>query len=49
MPSASNVSMLAENYSVDSGRIATITLLTTALSFVTFAAAVWLLGLTPAG
>lgn len=49
LPSASNVSMLAENYSVDSGRIATITLLTTALSFVTFAAAVWLLGATPAG
>ena len=49
LPSASNVSMLAENYSVDSGRIATITLLTTALSFVTFAAAVWVLGATPAG
>ena len=49
LPGTSNVSMLAENYSVDSGRIATITLLSTALSFVTFAAAVWLLGAAPAG
>ena len=49
LPGASNVSMMAENYSVDSGRIATITLLSTSLSFVTFAAAVWLLGVAPAG
>lgn len=49
LPGASNVSMMAENYSVDSGRIATITLLSTSLSFVTFAAAVWLLGAAPVG
>jgi predicted permease len=43
LPSASNVVMLAERFSADSGRIARIVLETTALSFITFSAAVaWL-------
>ena len=43
LPSASNVTMLAERYGADSGRIARIVLLSTALSFLTFTAAVaWL-------
>lgn len=36
LPSASNVPMLAERFGADSGRIAVIVLLTTALAFVTF-------------
>ena len=40
LPSASNVVMLAERFMADSGRIARIVLETTALSFVTFSAAV---------
>lgn len=43
LPSASNVVMLAERFSADSGRIARIVLESTALSFLTFSAAVtWL-------
>ena len=43
LPSASNMGMLAERFSADSGRIARIVLETTALSFITFSAAVaWL-------
>ncbi|MDI9332610.1 MAG: AEC family transporter [Alphaproteobacteria bacterium] len=43
LPSASNVVMLAERFGADSGRIARIVLETTALSFLTFSAAVaWL-------
>ncbi|WP_395689684.1 AEC family transporter [Caenimonas koreensis] len=40
LPSASNVSMLAERFSADTGRIARIILLTTAASFLTFSGAV---------
>jgi malonate transporter len=40
LPSASNVSMLAERFGADNGRIARIILLTTAAAFFTFAAAV---------
>nr|WP_255429309.1 AEC family transporter [Ramlibacter albus] len=43
LPSASNVAMLAERFEADSGRIARIILLTTAVAFVTFSAAVALL------
>ncbi len=43
LPSASNVSLLAERLGADNGRIARIILLTTAASFLTFSAAVaWL-------
>jgi len=41
LPSASNVSMLAERFNADTGRIARIILLTTVLAFVTFSAAVY--------
>jgi len=43
LPSASNVSMLAERFGADTGRIARIILLTTAAAFLTFSAAVALL------
>jgi len=44
LPSASNVSMLAERFGADSGRIARIIMVSTVLSFFTFSATVWLLG-----
>jgi hypothetical protein len=43
LPSASNVSMLAERFDADNGRIARIILLTTAAAFLTFSGAVALL------
>ncbi|MFO1314700.1 MAG: AEC family transporter [Burkholderiales bacterium] len=43
LPSASNVVMLAERFGADSGRIARIIMLSTALAFATFSAAVALL------
>ena len=43
LPGASNVTMLAERYGADSGRIARIVMLTTGVSFVTFTAIVSLL------
>ncbi|KPF66499.1 transporter [beta proteobacterium AAP99] len=43
LPSASNVSLLAERYGADNGRIARIILASTALAFLSFSAAVWLL------
>ena len=43
LPSASNVAMLAERFEGDSGRIARIILVTTAVSFLTFSATVGLL------
>ncbi len=43
LPSASNVSMLAERFGADNGRIARIILVTTAFAFLTFSAAVALL------
>ena len=43
LPSASNVSMLAERFAADTGRIARIILLTTAAAFLTFSAAVALM------
>jgi predicted permease len=44
LPSASNVSLLAERFGADTGRIARIILLTTAAAFLTFSAVVALLG-----
>ena len=44
LPSASNVSVLAERYGADNGRIARIILVSTALSFVTLSATAWLFG-----
>jgi len=49
LPSASNVSLLAERYGADNGRIARIILGSTALSFVTFSALAWVLGTRSAG
>lgn len=43
LPSASNVSILAERYGADNGRIARIIMTSTALAFVTFSATAWLL------
>ncbi|KAA3655472.1 MAG: AEC family transporter [Proteobacteria bacterium] len=43
LPSASNVSLLAERFGADNGRIARVILVSTALSFFTFSAAVALL------
>jgi predicted permease len=44
LPSASNVSLLAERYGADNGRIARIILSSTALAFVTFTLLAWTLG-----
>ena len=44
LPSASNVSLLAERYGADSGRVARIILATTALSFASFTLAAWAFG-----
>ena len=44
LPSASNVSLLAERYGADNGRIARIILTSTALAFVTFTLLAWTLG-----
>jgi malonate transporter and related proteins len=44
LPSASNVSLLAERYGADNGRIARIILSSTALAFITFSAAAWVFG-----
>lgn len=45
LPSASNVSMLAERFGADSGRIASIIMVSTVLSFFTFSGMVWVLGI----
>ena len=42
LPSASNVSILAERYGADNGRIARIVLVSTVLAFVSFSAIAWL-------
>jgi hypothetical protein len=44
LPSASNVSLLAERYGADNGRVARIILSSTALAFVTFTLLAWLFG-----
>lgn len=47
LPSASNVSMLAERYGADNGRIARIILSSTLLAFASFSMLAWLLGAGP--
>ena len=44
LPSASNVSLLAERYGADNGRIARIIMASTVLAFVTFSATAWIFG-----
>lgn len=48
LPSASNVSLLAERYGADNGRVARIILSSTALAFVSFTALAWVFGVDPA-
>jgi hypothetical protein len=48
LPSASNVSLLAERYGADNGRIARIIMSSTVLAFVSFPLAAWLFGVRPA-
>ncbi|MFT3663491.1 AEC family transporter [Piscinibacter sp.] len=45
LPSASNVSLLAERYGADNGRITRIIMVSTALAFVSFSLIAWLFGL----
>ena len=47
LPSASNVSLLAERYGADNGRIARIIMTSTVLAFVSFTALAWLFGVRP--
>ena len=49
LPSASNVSMLAERFGADSGRIARVIMVSTVFSFPSFSALVWLLGVRAPG
>jgi len=49
LPSASNVSLLAERYGADNGRIARIILGSTAVSFLTFSALAWCFGVRGGG
>ena len=44
LPSASNVSLLAERYGADNGRIARIIMASTVLAFGTFSTVAWALG-----
>jgi malonate transporter len=47
LPSASNVSLLAERYGADNGRIARIIMSSTLLAFLSFTALAWLFGAKP--
>jgi hypothetical protein len=47
LPSASNVSLLAERFGADNGRIARIIMTSTVLAFVSFSALAWLFGVRP--
>ena len=47
LPSASNVSLLAERYGADNGRVARIIMTSTVLSFVSFSALAWVFGVRP--
>ncbi|MDO9074536.1 MAG: AEC family transporter [Rubrivivax sp.] len=47
LPSASNVSLLAERYAADNGRVARIIMSSTVLAFVSFSALAWLFGVRP--
>jgi malonate transporter and related proteins len=44
LPSASNVSLLAERFGADNGRIARIIMASTVIAFATFSATAWLFG-----
>jgi len=44
LPSASNVSLLAERYGADNGRVARIIMASTVLAFATFSVLAWMLG-----
>ena len=44
LPSASNVSLLAERFGADNGRIASTIMTSTTIAFVSFSALAWLLG-----
>jgi predicted permease len=48
LPSASNVSMLAERFGADNGRIARIIMASTALAFISFTLLAWGFGIAPA-
>ncbi|HWH74598.1 MAG TPA: AEC family transporter [Methylibium sp.] len=47
LPSASNVSLLAERYGADNGRVARIILSSTVIAFVSFTALAWAFGVRP--
>ncbi len=47
LPSASNVSLLAERFGADNGRVARIIMTSTVLAFVSFSSLAWLLGVRP--
>jgi len=47
LPSASNVSLLAERYGADNGRVARIIMSSTVLSFVSFTVLAWCFGVVP--
>ncbi len=47
LPSASNVSLLAERYGADNGRVARIIMSSTVLAFVSFSGLAWLFGVQP--
>jgi predicted permease len=47
LPSASNVSILAERYGADNGRVARIIMSSTVLAFASFTAVAWLFGVRP--
>ena len=47
LPSASNVSLLAERYGADNGRVARIIMTSTVLAFVTFSLLAWGFGVRP--
>jgi len=49
LPSASNVSLLAERYGADNGRVARIILTSTVLAFVSFSLLTWFTGVKPNG
>ncbi len=48
LPSASNVSLLAERYGADNGRVARIIMTSTVLAFISFPLLAWLFGVRPA-
>ena len=48
LPSASNVSLLAERYGADNGRIARIVMTSTVLAFASFSLLAWAFGASPA-